>query len=103
MIDRLDDRTSEALEAVEKLTRDVQDGLGDLPVWQLLQLRAWLCDMRTALDRLDYAIAAALPVTELDDQIAEHESPSVCARSGGGWRRARDHRALNELLHSDNQ
>ncbi len=74
MLDRLEDRTAEMLDAVETLTGEMQDDLGEMSTWPLLQLREWLGEMRTALDRLDRAIAAAFPLAELQEQIAEQES-----------------------------
>lgn len=53
---------------------------GELPTWALFQLREWLGDMRTALDRLDFALAAARSLAEFQIQIGEHESADrLCA------------------------
>lgn len=71
---QLEDQTAGLLDSVGEIILGVQDGLGEMNTSELVQLREWITDMRGLLKRLDYAIAVALPVADLQDQIAVAEA-----------------------------
>jgi len=77
---QLADQTAELLGGVDDIVVAVQDGLGELDTGELLALREWVKDMHARLWRLDYAIGVALPVADLQDQIAVAEATDRLAQ-----------------------
>jgi len=80
MNSQLDEQTAELLGGVDEIIVAVRDGLGELDTSQLQGLRDWIKDMHARLRRLDYAIAVALPLAELQDQIAVAEATDRLAQ-----------------------
>ncbi|HEY1561569.1 MAG TPA: hypothetical protein VGF71_11860 [Caulobacteraceae bacterium] len=69
-----DDLLADISGNVEALRPIIQDSLGRADTSDFEHILKWCGQIRRELDRIEYAARVALPVAELDDQIAVHEA-----------------------------
>lgn len=71
---RWDERLAEISSGLEGLTSIIQDSLGQLSTAELSRIFEWCAGARRELDRIEYAAQVALPLADLQGQVADHES-----------------------------